>query len=254
MARGFFMGVPIDLLTMEETTELIGEKIRARSRMQHVALNVAKFVNMRKNETLREDVLASDFVGVDGMGIVWAARLLGVNVPERVAGVDLMSKVLGLCAREGYRPYFLGATPEVLQQALQNAECQFPTLQIAGAKHGYYAKDEEALVVQNIRDSKADCLFVAMPTPTKENFLAAYRDELDVPFIMGVGGSIDVLAGHVKRAPIWMQKLGLEWLYRTMQEPRRMWKRYLTTNSMFAVILAKGLFDRWLAPQKNGAG
>jgi N-acetylglucosaminyldiphosphoundecaprenol N-acetyl-beta-D-mannosaminyltransferase len=226
MARGFFMGVPIDLLTMEETTELIAEKIRARSRMQHVALNVAKFVNMRKNETLREDVLAS----------------------------DLMSKVLGLCAREGYRPYFLGATPEVLQQALQNAECQFPTLQIAGAQHGYYAKDEEALVVQNIRDSKADCLFVAMPTPTKENFLASYRDELDVPFIMGVGGSIDVLAGHVKRAPIWMQKLGLEWLYRTMQEPRRMWKRYLTTNSMFAVILAKGLFDRWLAPQKNGAG
>jgi N-acetylglucosaminyldiphosphoundecaprenol N-acetyl-beta-D-mannosaminyltransferase len=251
MTRGDFLGVPIDLLTMDQTIEVIRQKIQARSRMQHVALNVAKFVNLQTNKELRDDVLGSDFVGVDGMGILWAARFLGVNVPERVAGVDLMIEILGLCAREGYRPYFLGARAEVLQRALQNAEQQFPAIQVAGAQHGYYAKHEEAAIVQTIRESKADCLFVGMPTPTKEYFLAAYRDSLDIPFIMGVGGSIDVLAGYVRRAPLWMQKSGLEWLYRTMQEPRRMWKRYLTTNTVFVGIVAKELFDRWVSPQKR---
>ena len=242
--RADFLGVPIDLLTMDQTIGRVQEAIATRSRMHHVALNTAKFVNMQTNKELREDVLGSDLIGVDGMGIVFAARLFGIRVPERVTGVDLMTEVLRLCAREHYRAYFLGAKPDVLQRALQNAERMFPGIEFAGAHHGYCGKDQESAVVQEIREAKADCLFVGMPTPAKELFLTTYRDDLDIPFIMGVGGSIDILAGSVKRAPLWMQNCGLEWLFQTMQEPRRMWKRYLTTNTAFLVIVAKSLFRR----------
>jgi N-acetylglucosaminyldiphosphoundecaprenol N-acetyl-beta-D-mannosaminyltransferase len=242
--RADFLGVPIDVLTMDQTIRRVQEAIAARSRMQHVSLNAAKFVNMQTNKDLRDDVLGSDFIGVDGMGIVFAARLLGIKVPERVAGVDLMMEVLRLCAREHYRAYFLGAKPGVLQNALQNAERIFPGIEIGGAQHGYYEKNKESQVVQDIRDAKADCLFVGMPTPAKELFLTTYRDDLNIPFIMGVGGSIDILAGLVKRAPLWMQNCGLEWLFRTLQEPRRMWRRYLTTNIAFLMIVARSLFRR----------
>ncbi len=196
---------------------------------------------MRSNQELRNDVLNADLIGVDGMGIILAARLFGIKIPERVTGVDLMYNVLDTCAREGYRPYFLGARPEVLQQALGNARKHFPGLEIAGFQHGYYSRGDEPCIVEAIRKSDADCLFIAMPTPAKERFLATYMSQIDTPFIMGVGGSVDVMAGFVKRAPDWMQRNGLEWFFRVLQEPRRMWKRYLTTNAAFAVIVARAM-------------
>jgi N-acetylglucosaminyldiphosphoundecaprenol N-acetyl-beta-D-mannosaminyltransferase len=241
-ARASFIGVDIDVLTMEQTLERVREAIRTRKRLHHVALNVAKFVKLRCDSDLRADVACSDIVGVYGMGVVFAARLMGIKVPERVAGVDLMQQVIGLCAREGYRPYFLGAKQDVLDEAIANIRRQYPSIEIAGAHHGYYRPEDEMRVVEGIRESGADCLFLAMPTPTKERFLAAHRDELNVPFIMGVGGSIDVVANYVKRAPDWMQRCGLEWLFRVIQEPRRMWKRYLVTNTAFLVIVVMALF------------
>jgi N-acetylglucosaminyldiphosphoundecaprenol N-acetyl-beta-D-mannosaminyltransferase len=240
-ARVNFIGVGIDVLTMDQTLDRVREAIRSRKRLHHVAMNVAKFVMLRKNDELRADIARSDLVGVDGMGVVFAARLMGIKISERVAGVDLMQEVIALCAREGYRPYFLGARQDVLQRAISNIRRQYPSLDIAGAQHGYYSKQDEAHVVEAIRDSSADCLFLAMPTPTKERFLAAHRDRLNTPFIMGVGGSVDVIANYVKRAPPWMQRYGLEWLFRLKQEPRRMWKRYLMTNSAFFMILVTAL-------------
>ncbi|MDR3437635.1 WecB/TagA/CpsF family glycosyltransferase [Telmatospirillum sp.] len=240
-SRASFIGVDIDVLTMDETLERVHEAMRTRKRQHHVALNVAKFVKLRSDSELRADIACSDLVGIDGMGVVFAARLMGIKVPERVAGVDLMQEVIALCAREGYRPYFLGARPDVLQTAIANIRRRYPSIEIAGAQHGYYEPGDEMQVVESIRESGADCLFIAMPTPTKEHFLAVHRDQLEVPFIMGVGGSIDVVANYVKRAPIWMQQSGLEWLFRVMQEPRRMWKRYLVTNAAFLVIVARAL-------------
>ena len=240
-ARACFIGVDIDLLTMVETVERARAAMMNRARLHHVALNVAKFVKLRSNGELRNDVACSDLVGVDGMGVLFAARLLGIQVPERVAGVDLMDEVIGLCARDGYRPYFLGASAQVLSAALANVRHRYPSIAIAGAQHGYYASDQEPSVVAAIRESGADCLFIAMPTPRKERFLAAYRDVLGVPFIMGVGGSLDILAQHVRRAPPWVQSIGCEWLYRTLQEPGRLWKRYLTTNVAFTIIVARAL-------------
>ncbi len=198
---------------------------------------------MRKDPLLQRDVVESDIVSPDGMGIVWGARLLGIPLRERVTGVDMMLELLALCDREGFRPFILGAAPDVLQQACAVIEARYPRLTIAGSHHGYFSEAETGEVVAKIRDAKADMLFVAMSTPRKEEFMHRYRDELGVPFLMGVGGTVDVIAGVVRRAPRWMQQSGLEWLYRTLQEPRRMWKRYLTTNAAFAWLMLQALLS-----------
>lgn len=244
--RASFLGCPIDILTMDETVELARRAMLGRKRLQHVALNVAKLVNMRLDPVLASDVASSDVVGIDGMGIVWAARALGLPVKTRVAGVDLLVELLAACAREGFRPYFLGATPAVLQQAAERIREKHPSLVFAGLRDGYFSREEEASIVRDIQSSGADCLFIGMPTPRKERFLAAHRDELGVPFIMGVGGSFDILGGITRRAPLRIQRLGLEWLYRVYQEPRRMWWRYVKTNTLFAGLIAQAVIRRSL--------
>jgi N-acetylglucosaminyldiphosphoundecaprenol N-acetyl-beta-D-mannosaminyltransferase len=242
--RADFLNCPIDMLTMQDTVERAANAMRTRVRLQHVALNVAKFVNMQTDPVLREDVAGSDLVGIDGMGIVLAARWLGLPVPERVAGIDLFKEVLAVCAKEGFRPFLLGATPQVLEKAVSAIKAQHPSLEFAGSRDGYFSADQEEEVVQHIINSKADCLFIGMPTPRKERFLSRHRDRLGVPFIMGVGGSFDVIAGHVSRAPKVMQSTGFEWLFRVYQEPRRMWWRYARTNALFAIILIGALAGR----------
>ena len=253
--RASFLGCPIDILSMAETVELARTAMHNRERVQHVALNVAKFVNMRLDPVLAADVASSDVVGIDGMGIVWGARAVGLPVTTRVAGVDLLNELLAACARDGFAPYFLGATAAVLQRAAERAQEKHPSLVFAGLRDGYFGSAEERAVVHDIKSSGADCLFIGMPTPRKERFLAAYRDELGVPFIMGVGGSFDVLAGVTQRAPLRLQQLGLEWLYRVYQEPGRMWWRYAKTNTLFAGILAQAVIRRSLGitPQASGA-
>lgn len=239
--RTIFIDAPMDVLTKAETVSLALDAIRSDCKVTHCALNVAKLVRMRSNATLRDDVCAADIVGIDGMGIVWGARLAGIPVPERVPGIDLMSSLLEECARHGYRPYFLGATPEVVQRAAAAARRSYPALEFAGLRDGYFTSGEEASVLQAINESRADCLFVGMPTPRKERFLAAHRQAIDVPFVMGVGGSFDVLAGKVSRAPAWVQRSGLEWAFRVAQEPRRMIGRYVSTNAMFLVLMLREL-------------
>jgi N-acetylglucosaminyldiphosphoundecaprenol N-acetyl-beta-D-mannosaminyltransferase len=241
-----FLGCPINILTMDETVGLARSAMRDRTRLQHVALNVAKLVNARADRVLATDIANSDLVSIDGMGIVWGARLLGLPVRERVTGVDLLARLLAVCADDDFRPYFLGATGEVLQLAVAQAQTRHPGLRFAGFRDGYFKPGEEADVVREIRDSGADCLFIGMPTPRKERFLAAHRDALNVPFIMGVGGAFDVLSGRVQRAPLRMQALGLEWLFRIYQEPRRMWWRYARTNLLFAAILGREVVRRGL--------
>lgn len=239
------LGCYVDILTMAETIERAKVAMRDRRRVHHVALNVAKFVNMRSDGVLRADVMGSDLIGVDGMGILWALRLFGVPATERVTGIDLFWEILNVCDKDGFRPFLLGATPSVLQRAADVIAAKFPSIQLAGLRDGYFRPEEEGEVVEQIIKSKADGLFIAMPTPRKERFLAAYRDHLGVPFIMGIGGSLDVIAGHVPRAPRKMQSMGLEWLYRVYQEPRRMWWRYVKTNTLFAGILIRGMLNQY---------
>jgi N-acetylglucosaminyldiphosphoundecaprenol N-acetyl-beta-D-mannosaminyltransferase len=248
--RKLILGTPCDVLTMKETLSLVEASMTTGARLHHVSLNVAKLVTMRSNAELQSDVLASDMIGIDGAGIVLAGRLTGVEVAERVAGIDLMEQVLGLCARRGFKPYFLGARPEVVSKAVEVAKARFCGLVFAGWRDGYYSVEQEREVVEDIRAAHPDCLFIAMPTPRKERFMKAHRESLGVPFIMGIGGSLDVLAGMTRRASPRVQRLGLEWLHRTMQEPHRLWWRYASTNAALVGLVLRewlGLIGRRLA-------
>lgn len=243
MRRVFFYDTPIDLLDMEGTVALAEKAMAGGPPIRHTAINVAKLVKLIHDPELAEDVCGSDIVGIDGMGIVYGLRRFGVKDVERVSGMDLMLALMEHCARTGRRPYVLGARQEQLDKALETACQRFPGLAFAGARNGYFSKDEEAQIVADIRASGADCLFVAMPTPRKERFLKAHADALGVPFVMGVGGSIDVLAGHVSRAPVFMQKWGMEWFHRMVKEPRKMVGRYASTNTIYAWMLLSCLIS-----------
>jgi N-acetylglucosaminyldiphosphoundecaprenol N-acetyl-beta-D-mannosaminyltransferase len=229
----------MDLLSAQETVERALDAMKRGRLVTHVAINVGKFVKMRNDPELRSDVEQADIIGIDGMGLALALRLFGRRPVERVAGIDLMYALMEKCAELKLRPFLLGARRDVLEKAAAGAKRRWPGLEFAGLRDGYFSSAEEATVAEEIRASGADCLFVAMPTPRKERFLHRHGRTLGVPFIMGVGGSVDVLAGLVSRAPRWMQQAGLEWLHRLLQEPRRMFWRYASTNLSFAVILAR---------------
>lgn len=234
--------------TMDETVDEIARRTRLGQFTQHVVVNVAKLVNMRKDSALRESVMGCDIINIDGMGAVWGARFLGFSVPERVAGVDLFHHLLAMCAREGYSVYLLGAKDEVVKVTSQKVQALYPGLKVAGYHHGYFWENEEKMV-ENIRSSGAQFLFVAITSPRKENFINRWKDRLGVGFVMGVGGTFDVVSGKVQRAPLWMQKWGLEWFFRVMQEPRRMWKRYFMTNTSFVLLLAREKIKQWFKPK-----
>lgn len=239
--RLYLLGCPVDNLTMAETVALAAQAMRTGRRIRQVSLNVAKLVNMRSDPVLKADVVTSDIINADGAGILLAGHCIGTPLKARVAGIDLFHELLKLCAAEGFRPFFLGATAEVLRDAVKNSETRFPSLRIAGSRNGYFTQDQELALLEEVNASGADCLFIGMPTPRKERWLAAYREHLRVPYAMGVGGSFDILAGRVQRAPALWQKAGLEWFYRVLQEPRRMWWRYTRTNFLFAGMLCKGI-------------
>lgn len=243
-SRVHVMGCPVDSLSQRETLEIAKEMIRSGLPHQHVVVNAAKIVNITKNEDYFNDVVNADLINADGMSVVWAARLLGVALPERVTGIDLMEALVALSAREGWRPYFLGAREEVVAKTVEVYRQRYPGLQVAGFRNGYYRPDEEWDIAKTIGDSGADILFVAMTSPMKERFLAKWKLELRVPFQMGVGGSFDVISGFTSRAPRWMQVIGLEWFFRFLQEPRRLGRRYFVTNTTFLAMLIKAYFSR----------
>ena len=231
----------IDPLTMAETLRWIEQRIEHRTVTQHVVVNVAKLVMLQQDAELREIVNSCGLINADGQGIVWAGRLLGLPIPERVAGIDLFTNLVDLAATRGYRVYFLGATQEVVETVIARCQRDHPALQVAGYRDGYFSDAEAGEVARAVRDARPDILFVAITSPRKEWFLHQYQPIMQVPFAMGVGGSFDVLAGRITRAPAWMQRCGLEWLHRLLAEPRRLWKRYLYTNAVFLGMLVRAL-------------
>jgi N-acetylglucosaminyldiphosphoundecaprenol N-acetyl-beta-D-mannosaminyltransferase len=237
--RAHFLSCAVDAVDMEQALRRCEEYIARGGTAQHMAINAAKLVAMQRDEQLRKAVNDCDLITADGQAVVWASRILGDPLPTRVAGIDLMQELFVLSARKGYRPYILGARAEVLEQAVETLKRQHPGLELAGCRDGYFGPEEEQDVVDGIRRSNADILFVAISSPRKEYFLEEYREALGVPFVMGVGGAIDVVAGRVRRAPRWMQVAGLEWLFRLLQEPKRMFQRYATTNAQFMALVAR---------------
>ena len=234
-------GIPVAAKTMAQSLDLVDEVIRSRGSLQIGVINAAKVVNMDKDPELREAVLSSDIILADGAAVVWASKLLRTPLPERVAGIDLMFGMFERGSERGYRVYCLGATEEISRTVEENLARDYPGLTLAGRHHGYFSEDEAQTIADQIKRSKADILLVAMTSPKKERFLAKWMAHMEVPVCHGVGGSFDVYAGKVERAPESWQRLGLEWLYRVKQEPGRLWKRYLFTNLSFIWMLLKSL-------------
>jgi len=240
-------GSPFDAATCEEALRTCLRWCR-EARLPHtlITLNAALVVMMRRDGALRSACAAGDLVVADGVPVVWASRLLGAPLPARLAGVDLMTRLLELASRERLRVFLLGAKPEVVRALAERCGHEFPGAVVAGWRDGYFKTDDQPEVIRQVRDSRADMLFVGMPSPFKEVWCERHREALGVPLIMGVGGSFDVLAGYIRRAPRWLQRTGMEWSWRLMMEPRKMWKRYLVTNCTFIGLTAGALLRRLL--------
>ena len=246
-------GVAVDPLTMDETVRAVRAFVECGLPHQHVCLNAAKVVELDRSPELTSAISACDLVNVDGQAVVWASKVLGARVPERVAGVDLFTRLLAEAAERGQSVFLLGARQDVVDAVRARAEAEHPGLRIVGARSGYWTDDEEPAVVAEVAASAADLLFLAIPSPRKELFLGEYGTALGVPFRMGVGGSFDVYAGITKRAPRWMQRTGLEWSFRLLQEPRRMFKRYLYGNSAFVLLTLRSRRALRTVPSQTAA-
>lgn len=234
------MGCQVDNLTMEETLGRIEGFIQSGLPHQHVVVNVDKLVKASRDPELRRIINDCALINVDGMPVVWASRLLGKPLKERVAGVDLFEALMRRAGEKGWRVFLLGAREEVVSAVASTYQRKYPKLVLAGYRNGYWKGEaEEAEVARQIRDSRADLLFVAISSPKKEQFLGRYQAEMKIPFAMGVGGTFDVAIGRVRRAPLWMQRWGLEWFYRFLQEPRRMFRRYFIDDMAFIWLLIK---------------
>jgi N-acetylglucosaminyldiphosphoundecaprenol N-acetyl-beta-D-mannosaminyltransferase len=239
------LGCPVTRLDLDGFVARIDGFIASRKPHYVAVVNAAKLVKMRSDKELEESVLAADLIGADGVPVVWATKLFGTPLPGRVNGTDLMYRLLERANEKRYRVFFFGAKEEVLGQVLEVVRKDYPGVQIAGFQHGYFTPAEEPSVVEKIRIAEPDILLIAFGTPKKELWVKRYFSAMGVPVIHGVGGSFDVLAGVIPRAPLWMQKAGLEWLFRLCQEPRRMWRRYLATNTQFVLLVAREwLVDR----------
>ncbi len=233
------MGCKIDNLSMEETLQTIEGFIHSGKPHQHVVVNVDKLVKANRDPELRQIINDCALINADGMPVVWASRLLGKGLKERVAGVDLFESLMQRSAQKNWRVFLLGAREEVVSGVRDIYLKKYPGLTVAGYRNGYWKQEEEAGVIEQIKAARADLLFVAISSPKKEQFLGQYQAEMQIPFAMGVGGTFDVAVGKVKRAPVWMQKSGLEWFYRFLQEPRRMFRRYFIDDMAFFGLLLK---------------
>lgn len=248
-----FLGIRLDPLTLDETVARCVKAIEERAPVRIGVLNAAKIVKMRKDTRLRSAVLGCDLTLADGQSVVWASRLLSQPLPERVAGIDLMLKLLPAAEQHGHRVFFLGARQEVLTRMLAEVRRRFPDLQVAGSRHGYFSAADEPAIAEAIRAAGTDVLFIGVSSPKKELFVEEWGPRTGASVVHGVGGSFDVLAGEVERAPVWWQEKGLEWLYRAAQEPRRLGPRYLTTNTVFLALLARELLGRPLRGRQAAA-
>ncbi len=221
------LGVPVDRLTIDQTVQRVTELVGAGRPARVITLNPEYlYRGVTDDKALLELVHRADLVTADGEGIVWAGRVAGKPFPERVTGIDLMLALVQQAAQEGWRVFLLGAAPGVAEEAAENLRRQYPGLQVAGTYHGYFKQDEETAVAERVREAEPQVLFAALGAPKQERWIDQYIESIGPVVAMGVGGSLDVIAGRVTRAPRWMQSLRVEWLGRLVMEPSR-WRRIL---------------------------
>ena len=237
-----FLGLKFDDLTLDKSVARVEQFIKEKKPHMVFTTGAELIVRARWDEVLRKIYLKSDLLIIDSSGVHLVARLLRRPFGEPVSGTRLMFRFLELNASKGYRFYFLGSTRQILKEAVERLEARYPSLNIVGWHHGYFDFKNDSSVVTQIVEARPDVLFVAMSTPLKERFVSKNLKKMNVPVSIGVGGGVDVAAGHHRLAPKWLSKMGLEWFYRLIQEPGRLWKRYAITNPIFLWLVVKEFF------------
>lgn len=246
------LGTQVDPVTFEEALMRIESFVGQGNARQVVTVNPEFVMRARWDEPFRRVLGGADLALADGIGLVWAARLLGRGLPERVAGSDLVPRIAQRAAEVGWRLYFLGALPGVAEEAAQ-ALCQrYPGLQVVGTYAGSPASEMEGDIRERIRTAHPDLLLVAYGAPAQDLWIARNLGSLDVSVAMGVGGTLDFIAGRARRAPLWVQRLGLEWMHRLIRQPWR-WRRMLALPC-FAWAVLMALWRPSSHPQGSGEG
>ena len=246
------LGVKVNIINMEEACEEIFSIIkRDKSKAVVVTPNAEMIMRARDNQELADILNNADLSLPDGVGVLLASHLFNINIKERVSGFDLMVELLSEKKERNYSVYFLGAEPGVAEKMVENLK-KFPkktlpsskvfssNIKISGFHHGYLNEKSKKEVIKEINEKKPDILFVAMGVPLQEKFIKENMEKLNTKVAITVGGSFDVLAGELKRAPLWMQKIGLEWLFRLIQEPGRL-KRMMSLPKFVFLALKKAL-------------
>jgi N-acetylglucosaminyldiphosphoundecaprenol N-acetyl-beta-D-mannosaminyltransferase len=237
-------GVDLDVVTLADALERIGRWVREGQTLRVVVgVNVDLAVRAAREPEFAALLARVDLVTADGAPVVWASRLGPVALPERVPTIDIFDALLPLAAQQRWPLYLLGARPEVLALAEARLVEQHPGLSIVGRHNGYF--DDGAAVARDVARSGARALFLALPSPAKERFVAAHRQVMpQVRVAMGIGGTLDVVAGVTRRAPMWARRAGLEWGFRLAQEPRRLWRRYLVEDPAFLGLVVSDALER----------
>ncbi len=237
------LNIYVDNLTMEETLDEISSLVEKRQNAYVVTPNVDHMVTLEKDEEFQRIYQEADLILTDGKPLIWISKLLKTPIKEKISGSDLFPRMVEQAAKKGHKMFFLGAREGVAKKAAEVFMEQYPTLQVVGVyspSYGFEKKEEEiADIIAMIQEAKPDILVVGVGAPKQEKFIYRYRDQLQVPVSLGLGASFDFVAGTVKRAPRWMSEHGLEWLYRTFQEPKRLAKRYIVDAFMLLKLLWK---------------
>jgi len=243
--RRQLVGVPVDAITMEETIAWVGTAIDARRPVAHLCVNAANVAAAHDDASYLALLEGADVVGADGASMLWAGRVLGEPLPERVTGIDLMAGICESAPAAGWRIALLGSRSDVVERAAVKLRGQ--GVDVVFARDGYLDRLDLDELAHAVAEAGADVLFVGMPSPAKEKFVIEHARPAGISVTIGVGGAFDVVAGDLRRAPQAWQRLGLEWLYRLVQEPRRLFMRYAVTNTRFVVAVGRERLRRRLS-------
>ncbi len=229
-------GYRLENLSFDETKKKIVEFINEGRKAIITPINPEKIMKSFKDDKLREILLNSDLLLPDGYGIIFASKILKIQLKERITGIDMFEALLDYANENRLSIYFLGTQEEILKKVIERIEKEYPGIKIAGYHNGFFKEENE--VLEDLKDKKFDILFVAMGSPKQEYFIYDNFDKIDAKIFMGVGGSFDVFSGKLKRAPYLIRKLGLEWLYRFILEPRKRFPR-VTQLFNFMILVFK---------------
>ena len=238
------LGIGVDVLNTNETVELVNEYVVEKEPLHLIGVNADKINECDEDEHLKEIVNSCGVVNADGVSVVLAGKILGKPLPERVAGIDLMNELLMLCENKGYTTYFLGAKREVIEKAVEKIRNDHPMLNVLGFREGYFDESEWPSITEEINNLSPQFVFVGISSPIKEYLIEHFQNSGMTSVFMGVGGSFDVISGMIPRAPLWMRKCSLEWLFRLIKEPKRLFKRYFFGNIKFIKKVIKSKIDQ----------